>query len=134
MPHLLSLYIALNPNWRSEAINNMDAQMMWNLKDIESTEYGVVNPNGTYDVDDKCHVDFGSKWGCQADWRSMTNDDSSIQFIMQDNSVEAFELGWCPEEAYVNMVKTAIDNIDNDDFWQEQLEQDIWIHKVIGKL
>ena len=134
MPHLLSLYIALNPKWRTEPVNGKGAQMMWALEDIESTEYGVVNPNGTYDVDDKCHIDFGSKWGCQADWRSMTADNSSIQFIMQDNSVEVFELGWCPEDAYKNMIQDAIDNLNNMDFWSEQLAQDLFIHQQIETL
>jgi predicted dehydrogenase len=134
MPHLLSLYIALNPEWRTEPVNGKGAQMMWNLEDIESTEYGVVNPNGTYNVDDVCHIDFGNKWGCQANWRSMTTEDSSIQFIMQDNSVERFELGWCPEEAYLNMIKDAIDNYTNIQFWDEQLSQDIFIHQKVETL
>jgi predicted dehydrogenase len=134
MPHLLSLYIALNPEWRTEPVNGKGAQMMWNLEDIESTEYGVINPNGTYNVDDVCHIDFGNKWGCQANWRSMTTEDSSIQFIMQDNSVERFELGWCPEEAYLNMIKDAIDNYTNIQFWDEQLSQDIFIHQKVETL
>ena len=131
MPHLLSLYIALNPKWRTESVNGKGAQMMWNLEDIESTEYGVVNPNGTYDVDDKCHIDFGSKWGCQADWRSITTEDSCIQFIMQDNSIERFELGWCPEDAYESMIQDAVDHMDDYQFWLDQFDIDTWIHEQI---
>lgn len=134
MPHLLSLYIAMNPNWHTELINGKGSQMMWNLKDIDSTEYGIINYNGIYDVDDQCHIEFGNKWSCQADWRSMTAEDSSIQFIMQDNTVERFELGWCPEEAYHNMIVDAITNINNEDFWTNQIAQDIWIHKQIELL
>jgi hypothetical protein len=134
MPHLLSLYIALNPKWRTEPVNGKGAQMMWALEDIDSTEYGVINPDGTYDVDDKCHIDFGSKWGCQADWRSMTEDNSSIQFIMQDNSVEVFELGWCPEDAYESMIKEAVDRVDDYQFWLDQFDIDTWIHERIENL
>jgi len=134
MPHLLSLYIALNPKWRTEPVNGKGAQMMWALEDIDSTEYGVINPDGTYDVDDKCHIDFGSKWGCQADWRSMTEDNSSIQFIMQDNSVEVFELGWCPEDAYESMIKEAFDRVDDYQFWLDQFDIDTWIHERIENL
>jgi len=134
MPHLLSLYVAMNPKWRAESVNGSGSQMMWNLEDIKSTDYGVVNPNGVYDVDDKCHIDFGSKWGCQADWRSMTTEDSSIQFIMQDNSVEVFNLGWCPEEAYTAMIKDALDNVDNYQFWLDQFDIDTWIHERIENL
>jgi predicted dehydrogenase len=134
MPHLLSLYIALNPKWQTEPVNGKGAQMMWELDNIDSTEYGVINPNGIYNVDDQCHIDFGSKWGCQANWRSMDVEDSSIQFIFQDNSVERFELGWCPEEAYYNMIVDAIANLNNKAFWINQLDQDIWIHKQIESL
>ena len=32
------------------------------------------------------------------------------------------------------MIKDAIDNVDNDYFWQQQVRQDIWIHKQIEAL
>ena len=134
LPHLLSLYIAMNPSWRTEPVNGKGAQMMWELDNIDTTDYGVINPNGIYDVDDQCHIDFGSKWGCQANWRSMDVEDSSIQFIFQDNSVERYELGWCPEEAYYNMIVDATSNVDNEEFWTNQLNQDLWIHKQIETL
>jgi hypothetical protein len=134
MPHLLSLYVALNPKWRTESISGKGSQMAWRLEDIDSTEYGTINPNGTYDVDDVCHIDFGDKWGCQANWRSMTTETSAIQFIMQDNSIEVFDLGWCPEEAYLNMIKDAMDNMDNYQFWLNQFDIDTWIHERIENL
>jgi predicted dehydrogenase len=134
MPHLLSLYIAMNPKWQTESVNDKGAQMMWELSNIDSTEYGVINRNGTYDVDDQCHIDFGSKWGCQANWRSIDVEDSSIEFIFQDNTKERFELGWCPEEAYYNMIVDAINNVDNKEFWNVQFKQDLWIHKQIAAL
>jgi predicted dehydrogenase len=134
MPHLLSLYVAMNPDWKNETISGQTAMACWELKDIDSTEYGTVNPNGTYDVDDVCVINFGDKWKCAANWRSMDEEDSSIEFIMQDDSVERFELGWCPEEAYHNMIVDAIANIANNNFWQEQLQQDFWIHERIENL
>jgi hypothetical protein len=53
---------------------------------------------------------------------------------MQDNSVERFELGWCPEEAYQAMIKEAVERVDDAKFWTDQYEQDTWIHTVIEKL
>lgn len=134
MPHLLSLYVAMNPNWDTEPVNGQSAMAQWQLKDIDSTDYGVINYDGTYDVDDKCHINFGNKWKCLANWRSMDKEDSSIEFIMQDNSVERFELGWCPEEAYQNMISDAISNVDNSNFWLKQYAIDTWIHERIEKL
>ena len=134
MPHLLSLYVAMNPDWRKEQANGKASIMKWLLEDIESTEYGVVNPKGTYDVDDYCTIRFGNKWNCAANWRSMTHENSAIEFIMQDNTVERFELGWCPEEAYLNMIKDAVDNKDNYQFWLDQFDVDTWIHEQIENL
>jgi predicted dehydrogenase len=134
MPHLLSLYIAMNPEWRRELVNGSTAMACWELKDIDSTEYGTINPNGIYDVDDMCVINFGNKWKCAANWRSIDEEDSSIEFIMPDNSVERFELGWCPEEAYYNMIKDAVDNLENMEFWKDQLTKDLWIHQQIENL
>jgi predicted dehydrogenase len=134
MPHLLSLYIAMNPNWKKDKVNTQSCTACWELQDIDSTEYGVINTNGVYDVDDVCVINFENKWKCAANWRSMTREDSSIEFIMEDNSSEIFELGWCPEEAYRNMIVDAIDNADNNEFWQDQLDMDMWIHERIENL
>ena len=134
MPHLLSLYVAMNHAWEKEPVNGQASIMQWILENIESTDYGTVNPNGTYDVDDKCVISFGNKWKLEANWRSMDKEDSSIEFIMQDNSVERFELGWCPEEAYHNMIVSALDNTDNHKFWLEQYAIDTWIHERIENL
>ena len=134
MPHLLSLYIAMNPEWRRELVNGSTAMACWELKDIDSTEYGTINPNGIYDVDDMCVINFGDKWKCAANWRSIDEEDSSIEFIMPDNSIERFELGWCPEEAYYNMIKDAVDNLENMEFWKDQLTKDLWIHQQIENL
>jgi hypothetical protein len=79
-------------------------------------------------------INFGNKWKLTANWRSMDNEDSSIEFIMPDNSVERFELGWCPEEAYKNMLTEAIDNVDASAFWLKQFEYDTWIHERIENL
>ena len=134
MPHLLSLYVAMNPQWNTEVVNGQAALMQWTLENIESTEYGTINPNGTYNVDDMCVINFGNKWKLEANWRSMDKEDSSIEFVMQDNSIERFELGWCPEEAYHNMIVDAITNVDNHEFWLKQYSIDTWIHQRIEKL
>ena len=134
MPHLLSLFVAMNPKWEQAQVNEQTAVACWELKDIESTDYGTVNPNGIYDVDDMCVINFGNKWKCSANWRSLDEEDSSIKFIMEDNRVEKFELGWCPEEAYHNMIVDAMTNVDNREFWLRQYNIDTWIHERIENL
>ena len=134
MPHLLSLYVAMNPDWKHETVSGQTAMQCWELTDIESTDYGTVDPSGTYNVDDMCVINFGNKWRCAANWRSMDEEDSSIAFVMPDNKIERFDLGWCPEEAYHNMIVDAIANMDNADFWLQQYAVDTWIHERIEKL
>jgi len=134
MPHLLSLYVAMNPNWKRENVSGQTAMQCWKLKDIDSTDYGVVDPNGTYNVDDMCVINFGNKWQCAANWRSIDKEDSSITFVMPDNTIEQFDLGWCPEEAYHNMIVDAVDNMDTPEFWLKQYAIDTWIHERIENL
>ena len=134
MPHLLSLYVALNPNWRTDKLNGQASLQNWLLEDIESTEYGTVFPDGVYNVDDQCQISFTNKWDLRANWRTMNVERSAITFINQDNTVDVFELGWCPEEAYTNMIKDAVENLNNEAFWNNQLEIDLWIHERIENI
>ena len=50
-----------------------------------------------------------------------------------DDRPRTFNLGLCPEIAYKQMIETAIANLNNKDFWNTQLEQDLWIHKMIDQ-
>lgn len=130
MPHLLSLYIAMNPDWATTPVRNRSSKQQWSLPEIDSTDYGIINQQGTYDVDDYSMLTYGDKWYLEANWRDLTKEESCV--IFNDSAV--IELGWCPENAYYNMIKDAVDNKDNDEFWQQQSKQDIWIHEQIETL
>lgn len=134
MPHLLSLYISLNPNWKFEIVTGFSKNQRHKLAELANTEYGTVNPDGIYDVDDICHYAFGDKWTLTADWRSLDGDRRNIEFFMHDGSVEVFELGLCPEEAYLNMIKDAVSNLNNEEYWKIQYEIDYWIHEKVENL
>ena len=131
VPHLLSLYIALNPDW-GEFPDSMKIGQEWKLDDITHTDYGVIDHNGVYDVDDFCELEFGEKWKISANWRSMDNESSAIICHLDNGATYVHNLGWCPEDAYYAMLTAAVSNRDNDLFWQEQQKQDIWIHNIIG--
>lgn len=136
MPHMLSYYCALT-NFTSGIKLKANAQQNYELKDIDSTDYGVVNPEGTYNVDDFCHFEFkngNTTWVLTANWKTnLDHDDSSISFSMKNSAVR-HALGLCPEEAYKSMVETAVKNLDNDTFWNNQFVQDMWIHEQLEKL
>jgi predicted dehydrogenase len=146
MPHLLSLYMALNPEWKSSETVRSSALKVWELADLTKTDYGKVNPDGIYDVDDYCLLAFRSDqkiWNLEANWRSKIGDDRNILFYLnpEPDSVRLdhlgtvkVELGLCPEYAYKNMISDCVNNLNNDDFWQNQLEQDYYIHERIQNL
>jgi hypothetical protein len=137
MPHLLSLYIALNDDWKTGSTTGKEARQNHSLNTIENTEYGVVKRDGTYDVDDLCKIKFMSQhktWKLEANWADGREDNRAIEFELIDGTVQRFELGLCPESAYEAMIRDCIANMDNDKFWLNQLEQDIWIHQQIETL
>ena len=109
IPHLLSLYIALNSNWRNDKLIGSGVMTNWKLEDLTQTEYGIVKADGVYDVDDECHFTFTEKWHLSANWRTDNVDCRQIIFSMPDDTVEIFQLGLCPEDAYQRMIADAID-------------------------
>ena len=134
MPHLLSLYIALNSNWRRDVLTGANVKTNWKLEDLTQTDYGIVKADGVYDVDDECGITFTDKWRLSANWRTNSVDCRQIVFNFPDGSIENFQLGLCPEYAYKAMIKDAIDHIADPDFWKDQLYKDLWIHEKIEKL
>jgi len=134
MPHLLSMYVAFNPSWRTDARTSYSTKTNWRLEQLTKTDYGIVKADGTYDVDDECNMTFTDKWNLSANWRTNDFDSKGILFQFANGSIDTFDLGLCPEDAYQAMIKDAVDNVDNYDFWQQQFEQDIWIHQQIENL
>ena len=134
MPHLLSLYVALNPMWRTETVTSSNLKSNWKLTDLTQTDYGTVKADGTYDVDDECGIAFGDHWRLSANWRTNSIDCRQIVFNFPDGAIENFQLGLCPEEAYQSMIKDAVEHVDDHEFWIKQYEIDTWIHERIEKL
>ena len=132
LPHMLSLYQMFNPHWRTTERTVVECEQHYELEHITDSDYGDVDPNGTYDVDDFCFLRYneGNKaFACAAEWRSMVGDDIAV--YCDDTK---FELGLCPEEAYERMIKTARANLLNDAFWKQQEEMDLWIHRQLETL
>lgn len=136
LPHMLSYYCALTDYKQGTKIK-ATATQNYELKDIHSTDYGSINPNGTYDVDDFADLEFkngNTTWILTANWKTnLDHDDSSISFGMRSSAIR-HELGLCPSKAYKNMINKAMSNLNNNEFWAEQFSQDIWIHEQIENL
>lgn len=135
IPHMLSYYCILSDHRAGEKTSAL-AEQRWQLSDITSTEYGFINRDGVYNVDDYALLEFTNgktKWRLEANWRSLEPSEISINFGMPLSAVR-YELGLCPTQAYQKMIAESIANLDNDAYWQQQLEQDIWIHQQIENL
>lgn len=131
IPHMLSYYVALTDYTNGNKLYG-NAIQRHELKDLIDTDYGTVNYDGTYNVDDFCEFEFSNnnkKWILTANWKDDQADDVYISF---DDF--KFVLGLCPESAYKSMIENAVANLNNDMFWKEQLQQDLWIHRQIENL
>jgi predicted dehydrogenase len=136
LPHLLSLFQVLSGyNYNKSNLLTESAEQFWSLNDLTTTDYGTVNANGTYDIDDQAEMSYidqdGRHWIIETNWRTLTGDDRSILMTFEDGSQYSYELGLCPEDAYKRMISTAIEMKDVQAFWDLQLELDVWIHKTI---
>lgn len=132
IPHLLSIFAALVIDYRSAKVVEQSSKRVWTLADLMNTEYGIVNPIGTYNVDDvaKIMLEYKNKIFClEANWRTNTEDDRAVHYYKNGKEVAVCELGLCPEEAYQLMIEEAVANIDNDHWWTIQNDIDLWIHE-----
>jgi predicted dehydrogenase len=135
IPHMLSYYCKLT-DYQVGSKKFAKAEQRWQLDEIDSTDYGTINHNGVYNVDDVCELEYlngNTSWILSANWRSQEEDNISISFGMKYSAVVE-KLGLCPESAYRSMIQQAIENIGNEGFWQQQFAQDIWIHQQIENL
>jgi len=135
IPHMLSYYCKLT-DYNSGTKTESKSEQKWQLEDIDSTDYGTINPKGVYNVDDVCKLEYlngNTQWVLTANWRSLEEDNISISFGMKYSAVVE-KLGLCPESAYKKMIEQAIENLNNNQYWQDQLAQDVWIHQQIENL
>ena len=98
---------------------------------MEQESRRVLSIRRNYDKNDKRKE---KKIFFVADWRSNASTDIGLEFIINGGPTFTFELDLCPEEAYENMIKDAWTNLNNSDFWKQQLIQDVWIHDIMENL
>ena len=108
-----------------ERVNFMMMQK-WTLPDLLNSDYGIVNPNGVYDV-----CDFATeRWmlndkvllEVNASWKEGI-DDQSITVQTTDSSYR-WDFGLCPNYAYGNMIEAG-----QSTPYEKHRDVDEWIHK-----
>lgn len=134
IPHMLSYYTELADFDKGVNVF-VDSKQCHTLETIVDTEYGAIDRNGVYNVDDCCEIQIKNQclWKFEANWKSGKDDNSSITFRIEDRDYR-FELGWCPEEAYKKMLLEIFSNLNNNKFWNDQNRQDLWIHRQLENL
>jgi predicted dehydrogenase len=133
LPHLLSYISIFFANFQKAKITSSSVEQRWNLSSIESSDYGVVDSSGTYNVDDYVKISLaldGKIFNLIANWRSEESDKNYISFSDKYSAVK-HDLGLCPNYAYNVMIRHAVDHINDKKFWNYQLKQDLWIHKIM---
>lgn len=136
LPHLLSFVTKFDTNYKNFKSTSHSSIQKHNLETIDSTDYGIINKSGVYNVDDYCCLSFlekDKKITLEADWKNDQDDARYIEFKKNGNLIKLYEFGLCPEIAYKNMIQDCINNLNNDSWWQDQYQQDLWIHKQLEK-
>ena len=136
LPHLLSLYQVFNPDYDETPPSEQVVKTNWSLKELLDTDYGIVDPDGLYNVDDQAGMTYNTKfckYNLLANWKTNLYNDVGINFEILGN-VERVELGLCPEDAYKRMIDIGLENLHNDTYWKDQFKKDMWIHKQMEEL
>ena len=127
LPHLLSWVQVFEPEYSSLGLYSASEHQHYTLDTVGSTDYGVVDPEGVYDVDDTAEILLNNDWHmytCTTSWKNPVGDKINIEFYKQGDLIHTEPLGLCPEDAYEKMVDTAVDNLYNDRYWSEQFARD----------
>lgn len=135
LPHMLSYYTLLTDYQTGEKVSSVSEQRH-NLETVDTTDYGVVDKNGTFDVDDFASLKFynnNKEWILSANWKDDLADDVYISFSNHCSALK-HKLGLCPEAAYKRMIETAVKSVDDNSFWKNQYQQDFWIQQQIEQL
>ena len=135
LPHMLSLMIVLAPqDYQEYNIIEKKVEQRYRLEDCNDTDYGTVNEDGVYDVDDNVYLKLvgpNNIVKVNTAWRTDEKDDIAIHMYKGDIKFRSFPLGLCPEKAYQTMIENHMKNLNNEEFWIEQNKQDLWIHSVL---
>jgi predicted dehydrogenase len=125
MPHLLSVYLFIYGSDTNPI--SQEKIRIFTLEQIDSTDYGIVDKNGIYDVDDHCRIEF-PKGILQCCWKNrFESDDFGIYF-----KNGPIKMGLCPEYAYLRMIKEMLIISDEKYHWHNEI--DLKIHSILDKL
>lgn len=129
MPHLLSFAFMFFNEDLLEAEYQASCYQMWNLDNIgDSTDYGIVDKDGVYDVEDFAEIAMlvnNIPVKLRASWKE-GYDKQSVTVHYKDGTSTSWDFGLCPDDAYGRMVK-YVELEDRE--WHMKI--DLFFHQVM---
>ena len=135
-PHLYCfMYILFSLHQIEKLVPKTLTMQRWNLDTLEdSTDYGAINKNGTYDVCDYAEAHYminDIPVTLQASWKE-GYDKLDITIYYKDGSTYNWDFGLCPDEAYGKMIEaTSEGRFMFGTVGQIEKRIDEWIHEQI---
>jgi len=134
VPHLLSIYFGVINEYYP--VMPVTVEQRYTLKDIKSSDYGKVDMNGVYDVDDYCKLTVSAIAGfpttIEASWKTpeIKENEIGLEIVYKDDTPSVkYDFGLCPESAYLEMIHYFSDMNSQKADIQNYI--DCWIHSVL---
>ncbi len=132
-PHLLSELLFILNNTSNVLNFSHSKEQRFKLEEVLDTDYGVPNPNGTYDVDDYCNLKLDSlKFSLTGNWKSNEKKEIGITILYSNGKKEYFDFDLCPEYCYQLQFEEFLNLSEERREYHHTM--DLLIHQVIENL
>lgn len=125
--HLLCMYYNITGNFLKPELTIK--KQNYNLENIVDTDYGTVNKNGIYNVDDNFILESPGVF-INAYWKGNI-DEKFIRLTFNNNESIQYNFDLCPAELYGNMVEIYYHSKNNQSFINLHNTIDLWILETI---
>jgi predicted dehydrogenase len=135
MPHLLHIFFLLNDK-KEYTFFLFDKIRNFSLSEIKETEYGKVNLEGVYNVDDSCSLfmnNDSTSFTLNAAWANKEKiEDLSITLLLENGEKIIYKYSLCPEKYYYNYLSAiAKGDFDSIERKTEQYNLDLQLHRIL---
>lgn len=132
VPHLYCFAIATGVELTKLEDFEIDKRQIFDLTTCGQTDYGIIDYNGIYDVEDFVAIKFTAndiKYTIVADWKNNKEDNQSMIITFKSGAQLTYNFGLCPNVAYGDMV--AIYLTMSDLGYKYHKEVDTEIHRLL---
>lgn len=116
MPHLLHILFGL-VDYKEIKFIECQKKQIHSLDSLDNTDYGKINKDGVYNVDDTCIYVLKYKnifIYLECEWKNDKEDKREILIEYKDNTQLIYKFGLCPDHIYKNMIDDILFNFKYD--------------------